>query len=43
MLGGLTEQVNERDDETHLFHHASQERAAKISMFINQKNLCVRA
>lgn len=39
MLGGLTEQVNERDDESHLFHHASQEHAANISMFTNQKNL----
>src|SRR6202166_4254407 len=39
MLGGLTEQVNERDHESHLFHHASQERAANISMFTNQQKL----
>jgi hypothetical protein len=39
MLGGLFQQVNERDEESHLFHHASHEHAANISMFTNQKKL----
>src|ERR1700722_9212936 len=41
MLGGLTEQVNERDDESHLFHYASQERRCQhFDVHQPEKLLC---